>query len=109
MPTSLPNFPTKLKSLSTSPLLGSASGDGDDFCCEKLDEDEEDLPPLGVKVTGYRLLIIVVIYGFAIAKVVGVYDGRPLTPTTPELVGGALLTLMYALSNFHDNHDTGSS
>ena len=108
MPTSLPNAPAELKSLSTSPLLGSASGDDDDFCNEKL--DEEDLPPLGVKLTGYRLLIIAVIVVFAIVKAVRVFDdGQPLTPTTPELVGGTLLTLMYALSNFHDNHDTGSS
>src|SRR5437879_108479 len=108
MPTSLPNLPTKLKSLSTSPLLRSASGDDDDFCNEKV--DEEDLPRLGVKVTGYRLLIIVVILGFAIVKALHVFDdGQPLTPTTPELVGGTLLTLMYALSKFHDNHDTGSS
>ena len=108
MPISLPNFPTELKSLSTSTLLGSASGDDDDFFNEKL--DEEDLPPLGVKLTGYRLLIIAVIVVFAIVKAIRVFDdGQPLTPTTPELVGGTLLTLMYALSNFHDNHDTDSS
>jgi len=84
MPTSLPDFPTKLESLSTSPLLGAAS---DDDNCGK-ESDEEDPPPLGFKVTGYRLLNIAVIVGFGIFKVVRVFCGQPLTPTTPELVGG---------------------
>ena len=96
MPTSLPGFPTKLKSPSTSLLLGAASDD--DTCNKEL--DEEDPPPLGVKVTGYRLLIIAAIIGFGIFKAVRVCCGQPLTPTTLEIVGGMILTLMYAtLSN----------
>ena len=104
IPTSLPDFPTKLKSLSASLFLGAAS---DDDSCGK-EPDEED-PPLGFKLTGYRLLNVAVIVGFGIFKAVSVYCGHPLTPTTVEIVGGTVLTLMYALFSFHGNHDTGSS
>ena len=103
MPTSLPDFSTRLKSLSTSPFPGTASDD--DTCNEKL--DEEGPPALGVKVTGYRLLIIAAIVGFGIFKAVRVYCRQSLTPTTLEIVGCTILTLMYALSNF--NGDTGSN
>ena len=103
MPTSLPDFSTRLKSLSTSPILGTASDD--DTCNEK--HDEEGPPALRVKVTGYRLLIIAAIVGFGILKTVRVYCGQSLTPTTPEIIGCTILTLMYALSNF--NGDTGSN
>jgi hypothetical protein len=102
MPTSLPDFPTKLKSLSTSLSLGAASDD--DTCNEEL--DEEDPPPLRVKVTGYCLLIIAAIVGFGIFKAVRVYCGQSLTPTTLEIAGGTILTLMYALSNFNDDTDS---
>jgi len=96
MPTSPPDIPTKLKSLTTAPSPDAA--DDDDTCIKGL--DEEDPPPLGFKVTGYRLLNVAVIVGFGIVKAVAVYGGRPLTPTTPEIVGGTVLTLMYA---FHSS------
>ena len=103
VPTSIPDFPTRPKSLLTSPFLGTASDD--DTCNEK--HDEEDPPALGVKVTGYRLLIIAAIVGFGIFKAVRVYCGQPLTPTTLEIVGGTILTLMYgALSNFVGDTDS---
>jgi len=109
MPTSQPDFATELKSkleaLSTAPSPGTAS---DEDACGK-EPDEEDPLPLGFKVTGYRLLNVVVIAGFGIFEAVRGYCGQPLTPTTLELVGGTLLTLMYALFSLHGNRDTGSS
>ena len=99
MPTSPPDFPTKLKSLSTAPSLGAASDD--DTCGKGL--HEEDTLPLGFKVTGYRLLNIAVTVGFGIFKAVCVYCGQPLAPTTPEMVGGAFLTLLYALFSLRGN------
>ena len=102
MPTSLPGFPTKLKSLPTPLSPGATSHD--DTCNEDL--NEEVPPPLRVKVTGYRVLIIVAIVGFGIFKAVRVYHGQSLTPTTPEIVGGTILTLMYALFNYHGDTDS---
>jgi len=99
MPTSLPDFPTELKSLSTAPSPGAVSHDA--ACTKEL--DEEDPSPLGSKVTGFRLLNLAAIVGFGVFKAVCVYCGQPLTPTTPEMVGGALLTLMYALFSLHGN------
>jgi len=111
MPTSLPDFPTEPKSLSTSPSESPGAASDDDACTKEPDElaDEEDPPPFGFKLTGYRLLNIAVIVGFGIFKAVRVYCGQTLTPTTLEIVGGAFLTLMYALSDFNGSHDTGSS
>ena len=103
MPTSLSDFPTKFKSPLTSLSPGATSND--DNCNKEL--DKEDPQPLGVKVTGYRLLIIAAIVGFGIFKAVRVYCGQPLTPTTLEIVGGTILTLMYAtLSNFNGDTDS---
>jgi len=98
VPTSLPDFPTELKALSASP--SPLTGFPDYDCCGK---DEEDPPPLGFKVTGYRLLNIAVVVGFGIFKAVRAYCGHPLTPTMLELAGGTLLTLMYALFSLHGN------
>ena len=74
MPTSLPDILTKRKSLSTAPLPDAA--DDDDTCIKEL--DKEDPPPLGFKVTGYRLLNVAVIVGIGIVgigivKAVAVY------------------------------------
>ena len=102
VPTSLPNFPTNLKSLSTSLSPGAASDD--DTCIEEL--YEEDSPPLGVKVTGFRLLIIAAIVDFGIFKAVRVYCGQSLTPTTLEIVGCTILTLMYTFQNMNGDTDS---
>jgi len=101
IPTSSSDLPTELKSrsLSASSFPGAASAE--DACSKAL--DEEDLPPLGFKVTGYRLLNIAVIIGFGIFKAIRVYCGQPLTPSILELVGGTLLTLMYASFSLHFN------
>jgi len=97
IPTSLPDFPIKLKSPSASLFPGTAS---DDDRCGK-EPEEEDPPPLGFKLTGYRLLNLAVIVGFGIFKAVCVYCGQPLTPTMLEIVGGALLILiLYGLGLF---------
>lgn len=105
MPTTLPDIPTKFNTLSASPSPGAASDD--DTCDKEL--DEEVPPPLAVKATGYRLLIIATIVGFGIVKAVGVYCGQPLTPTTLEIVGGALITLMYAFRPMFTTIHTDSS
>jgi hypothetical protein len=60
-------------------------------------EGRQELPPLGVKLTGYRLLNISVILAFGIAKVVTVfaYCGRTVIPTTPEWVAGTFIAVMW--------------
>ena len=50
--------------------------------------------PLGVELTGYRLLTTVVTLGVGIAKAVYSYKGQALISTSLDWVGGVILALM---------------
>jgi len=83
------------------PLLGTSSGDdiGD------REQDQIASPPLGVKLTMYRLLNIVVISAFGISKAVCAYQGQSVAPTTLELVGGTFFAvILYWLGLFEAEH-----
>jgi hypothetical protein len=85
-----------LNSHSDLPLLGTSSGND-------IGNEEQDRiasPPLGVKLTMYRLLNIVVISAFGISKAVCAYHGQSVAPTTLELVGGTFFAVMYVLVRF---------
>jgi hypothetical protein len=58
------------------------------------EDGQARLSPLGIKLTGYRLLSMTVILAFGIQKVVSSYHGQPVTPTMVELVVGTLLAIM---------------
>ena len=58
-------------------------------------DNQQDIPPLGVKLTGYRLLNISVILAFGISKAVFAYRGQSVVPTTLEWVAGTFLALMW--------------
>lgn len=57
---------------------------------------QDDQPPLGIKVTGYDLLNMVVILAFGIRKAISSYRGQSVTWTTLDWVAGTLLVFMYA-------------
>ena len=50
-------------------------------------------PPLGVKLTGYRLLNMSVVFAFGITKAILTYMGQSVAPTTLDWVSGAFLAL----------------
>lgn len=52
------------------------------------------LHPLGVKLTGYRLLNMTIIFSFGIIKGILTYMGQSTTPTTLDWVSGALLAVV---------------
>jgi hypothetical protein len=52
------------------------------------------LPPLGVKLTGYRLLNMTTVFSFGIIKGILTYMGQSTAPTTLDWVSGALLAVM---------------
>ena len=59
----------------------------------RLESTLDELPPpLGVKLTGYRLLNMSVIFAFGTSKAILTYMGRSAMPTTLEFIGGTLLT-----------------
>jgi hypothetical protein len=56
------------------------------------DNDHQPTVPLGLKLTGYRLLTTVVILGVGIAK--SVYQGQALISTSLDWLGGVIFALM---------------
>ncbi|KAI9442883.1 hypothetical protein BJY52DRAFT_1128450 [Lactarius psammicola] len=50
-------------------------------------------PPLGVNLTGYRLLNMMTVFSFGIAKGILTYMGQSTAPTTLDWVAGALLAV----------------
>jgi hypothetical protein len=52
--------------------------------------------PLGVELTGYRLLTTGVILGVGVPKAVYSYKGQALISTTLDWLAGVILAVMYA-------------
>ena len=50
-------------------------------------------PPLGVKLTGYRLLNMGVVFAFGLTKAILTYMGQSAVPTTLDWVSGAFLAV----------------
>jgi hypothetical protein len=56
----------------------------------------EPRPPMLVKVTGYRLLNLIVILAFGLSKGVMEYKGRSLVSTTLDWIMGVVLGIAYS-------------
>ena len=66
---------------------------------DSWDEGEyQETPPLGVKLTGYRLLNVGVILVFGVTEAALAHCRQSLALTTLDWVAGALLAVMYGLS-----------
>jgi hypothetical protein len=63
-----------------------------------LDDLEENAvgasPPLGIKLTGYRLLNMIVLLGFGLAKFILSLQGQSVAPTGLEWVAGSALAAL---------------
>jgi hypothetical protein len=55
----------------------------------------EPRPPLLVKVTGYRLLYVMVVSAFGLSKAVMEYNGKSLVSTTLDWIMGVVLAIAY--------------
>ena len=53
----------------------------------------EPLPPLLVKVTGYRLLNVTLVLTFGVSRVVLKYHGQTVAPTILAWVMGVIITI----------------
>ena len=51
-------------------------------------------PPLGVKLTGYRLVFMATVSAFGTIKTILTYMGQSIAPTTLDWVAGTLLTVV---------------
>ncbi|KAH9985921.1 hypothetical protein BJV77DRAFT_1071211 [Russula vinacea] len=80
------NGPRVSRSLETSPPNVNAAADDEDFELEgpiRHESTSDGLPPpLGVKLTGYRLLNMSVVFVFGITKAILTYMGQSAVPTT---------------------------
>ncbi|KAH9001843.1 hypothetical protein EDB86DRAFT_404606 [Lactarius hatsudake] len=63
------------------------------------------LPPLGVNLTGYRLLNMTIVFSFGIAKGILTYMGQSTAPTTLDWVGGALLAVALYWIGLYEQRD----
>jgi hypothetical protein len=55
------------------------------------DRDAASPPPLGVKLTVYRMLNMITLLSFGIIKGILTYMGKSAAPTTLDWVSGTLL------------------
>jgi len=76
---------------------------------EHRDEHSADtdvtLPPLGVKLTGYRLLNMTIVFSFGIIKGILTYMGQSTAPTTLDWVSGALLAVVLYWIGLYEERD----
>ena len=68
--------------------------DQEDNGDDHLADTDAALPPLGVKLTGYRLLNMMTVFSFGIIKTILTYMGQSTAPTTLDWVSGALLAVV---------------
>ena len=52
--------------------------------------DSEPTPPLLVKLTGYRILFVVLTVAFVAAKAILTYQGQPAATTLDWVLGGVI-------------------
>ena len=60
---------------------------GDDL----LADVDATLPPLGVKLTGYRLVSMATVFAFGTVKTILTYKGHSIAPTTLDWVSGTFI------------------
>jgi len=63
-------------------------------------------PPLGVKLTVYRLLNITILFSIGIIKGILTYKGQSTAPTTLDWIGGALLAALLYWIGLYEDRDT---
>ena len=74
------------------------TSDHENSLLEEPDNDctvdvDATLPPLGVKLTGYKLLFMTTVFCFGTVKTILTYMGQSITPTTLDWVSGTLLAV----------------
>ncbi|KAF8266033.1 hypothetical protein EI94DRAFT_242707 [Lactarius quietus] len=83
-----------LEALSSEQRTGSAAGDQEEVGDDRSVHIDTIPPPLGVKLTGHRLLKMMAAFSFGITKGILTYVGQSTSLTTLDWVAGALLAVM---------------
>jgi len=95
--------------LRASSPFANATAEYQDFDPEGagLHESTSDVPPppLGVELTGYRLLNMSVVFAFCLSKGILTYMGRSVMPTTLDWIsGGVLIVILYWIGLYEPLH-----
>ena len=66
---------------------------------EELGDDhsvsaEATPPPLGVKLTGYKLFFMAIVFCIGTVKAILTFKGQSTSPTVLEWIGGTFLTIL---------------
>ncbi|KAH9060680.1 hypothetical protein EDB87DRAFT_1614773 [Lactarius vividus] len=69
-------------------------------------DTDPTLPPLGVKITGYRLLNMMTVFSFGSAKAILTYMGQSAAPTTLDWVAGTLLAVLLYWIGLYEQGNT---
>ena len=56
--------------------------------------DVDAPPPLGVELTGYRLIFMATVFCFGVKKIILTYMGQSIAPTTFDWVAGTFLAIL---------------
>ena len=67
--------------------------DQEEYGDDRSSDVDATPPPLGVKLTSYRLLNMTTVFGIGITKGILTYMGQSVAPTTLDWVSGALLAV----------------
>ncbi|KAF8258969.1 hypothetical protein EI94DRAFT_1618631 [Lactarius quietus] len=63
-------------------------------------------PPLGVKLTGYRLLFMTTVFSFGTAKGILTYMGQSIAPNTLDWVSGTFLAVVLYWIGLYEERDS---
>ena len=81
--------------LSSSPKsLDRQDGDSEEYGDDRLVDVDATPLPLGVKLTGYRLVFMTTVFSFGIVKTILTYKGQSIAPTTLDWVAGTFMTVV---------------
>jgi len=100
--------PTSLGAVSLSQSVDLAARNSDlegrDSDC--LADKDPTSPPLGVKLTGYKLLFMTTIFSFGTVKGILTYMGQSIAPNTLDWVSGTLLAVVLYWIGLYDERDS---
>jgi len=94
----------RLRSLSSGRSVQLAISDQEEHSDDRA-AGMDTTPPLGVKLTGYRLVFMTTVFSFGTIKTILTYMGQSIAPTTLDWVSGTLLTIaLYWISLYEESN-----
>jgi len=89
-------------------LLDHEDNDREGHGSDHLEDADTDVapPPLGVKLTGYRLLFMTTVFSFGTVKGILTYMGQSIAPNTLDWVSGTFLAVVLYWIGLFEERDS---